>query len=57
MNVKSKSNTTFSEWSTVEGIKRSPYQTWVGFEDSMDANEKYEILANGISNIYTESSN
>ena len=31
----------------------SPYRTWVGFKDAMDAIEKYEILANGIT-IYTQ---
>ncbi|MBO5712562.1 MAG: hypothetical protein J6R47_06950, partial [Acholeplasmatales bacterium] len=30
-----------------------PYCVWVGFKDAMDAIEKYEILANGIS-IYTQ---
>ena len=31
----------------------SPYRVWVGFKDAMDAIEKYEILANGIT-IYTQ---
>ena len=31
----------------------SPYVTWIGFKDAMDAIEKYEILANGIT-IYTQ---
>ena len=32
---------------------KNPYFLWVGFKDSMDAIEKYEIMANGIS-IYTQ---
>ena len=31
----------------------SPHQVWVGFKNAMDAIEKYEIMANGIS-IYTQ---
>ena len=31
----------------------SPFRTWIGFKDAMDAIEKYEILANGIT-IYTQ---
>ena len=31
----------------------SPFKVWVGFKDAMDAIEKYEILANGIT-IYTQ---
>ena len=38
--------------STATGID-SPYKVWIGFKDAMDAIEKYEILANGIS-IYTQ---
>ena len=31
----------------------SPHEVWVGFKDAMDAIEKYEIMANGIS-VYTQ---
>lgn len=31
----------------------NPHKVWVGFKDAMDAIEKYEIMANGIS-IYTQ---
>ena len=34
-------------------ISTNPYACWVGFKDAMDAIEKYEILANGIT-IYTQ---
>ena len=53
MNINVSANTTFSAWSDTTGFQESPYYTWVGFKDSMDAIEKYEILANGIS-VYTQ---
>jgi hypothetical protein len=40
--------------SDATGLKITPYRTWVGFKDSFDCIEKYEILANGISK-YTQS--
>lgn len=46
----------WSETDTADATKRkltNPHKVWVGFKDAMDAIEKYEIMANGIS-IYTQ---
>ena len=37
----------------VSKVCDSPFRVWCGFKDAMDAIEKYEILANGIT-IYTQ---
>ena len=37
----------------VSNVCDSPFRVWCGFKDAMDAIEKYEILANGIT-IYTQ---
>ena len=51
MKIKVSGNITFATWS--EQDVQSPYTTWIGFKDAMDAIEKYEILANGIT-IYSQ---
>ena len=42
-----------TEFKSNDYIDKNPYALWVGFKDAMDAIEKYEILANGIT-IYTQ---
>ena len=41
-----------AEWTSNDKLN-NPHLVWVGFKDAMDAIEKYEIMANGIS-IYTQ---
>ena len=41
-----------ADWADQTALE-NPYSLWVGFKDAMDAIEKYEILANGIT-IYTQ---
>lgn len=51
MKIKVSGNITFSTWS--EADVKCPYVTWIGFKDAMDAIEKYELLANGIT-VYSQ---
>jgi hypothetical protein len=39
---------TGSGWNDTKWGTNSPERVWVGFKDSLDAIEKYEILANGV---------